>query len=720
MKRPGMNRRATLFFVFFSVLFFALLYRFFVIQLSGEVDGKALARYAEEKYSKSRVLKASRGTIFDRNGEVVAKDTVAYRLVAILDPSVTPEGAKMPNHVADPGRTAKALAQVIHMPEEEIYKRLTLAEKGYFQVEFGEAGRGLSYETKEKIEQMNLPGITFIRESKRSYPNGIFASHLIGFASQLPDSTDGKLVGQMGIEKMMDKYLRGEDGKIEYESDVWGFILPNAEAKIIKAHNGANVFLTIDKKIQTFLEEAMNTVQNEYNPKRMMAIVADAKTGAILAMAQRPTFNPNTKEGLADNWQNIIVESAFEPGSTMKVFTLASAIEEGVFHPNETYQSGSFRVEGAPEIRDHNGTGWGVITYLRGVQLSSNVAMARLVQKMGTDVFRNYLDRFHFGQPTGIGLANESSGVIQYQWERDKYATSYGQATSVTALQLVQAMTAITNDGKMKKPFVIEKVVDQNGNVLEGTGEEEVGQPISADTAKKVRDILETVVTEEGATGTRYQIEGYQVAGKTGTAQIYEPGKGYLTGWDNYIFSFIGFAPKEDPKLIMYVMVQQPDLNEDEYESGSVPVSKIFNPVMKSSLQYLNIEPTEAAEMAERSKLPDLVGHSVQEAESILEERKLTPVILGEGEKVIAMSPGPGGTMLENEKVILKTEGKNVIPDLTGWSLRDVMKVAEVTGMNVQFEGSGYVEEQNLQPGSVISHESRLEIKLKPPEGEGE
>lgn len=178
----------------------------------------------------------------------------------------------------------------------------------------------------------------------------------------------------------------------------------------------------------------MNDVQTEYNPKNIMGIVADAKTGAILAMSQRPTFDPNTREGVENNWHNVIVENAYEPGSTMKVVTLASSIEEGVWNPNEAYQSGSFSVEGAPAIHDHNKVGWGPISYLEGIQRSSNVAVANLVKKMGTDTFRNYLDKFKFGQTTGIELPSEATGTIQYQWERDRYSTAYGQATSVTAL----------------------------------------------------------------------------------------------------------------------------------------------------------------------------------------------------------------------------------------------------------------------------------------------
>ncbi|WAA10628.1 penicillin-binding protein [Fervidibacillus albus] len=714
-KRPNMNRRALLLFFIFSVLFFMLTYRFFVIQLTGQAEGQVLANYAEKKYGKTRILEGTRGSIYDRNGEPLAINTTAYKLVAVLDPSVTPENAETPSHVVDPESTAEQLANYIDMDEKDILARLQLASEGYFQVEFGNAGRNLSYETKEEIEKLNLPGIIFIRETKRAYPNGVFASHLIGFAQTSTEDEEEQLIGQIGLEKALNDYLEGKNGKIEYKSDRWGFILPNADAQITPPENGDTVYLTLDKKIQTFLENAMNEVNEAYEPEKMMGIVADAKTGAILAMSQRPTFDPNTREGIDDNWQNIVVETAFEPGSTMKVFTLAAAIEEGVFNPNETYMSGSFSVEGSKSIRDHNYSGWGEITFLEGIQKSSNVAVSYLVEKMGTDVFKNYLDLFQFGQPTEIGLANEASGTIQYQWERDKYATSYGQASSVTALQLVQAMTAITNDGKMMHPYLVEKIVDDEGNIVKNSDEQQVATPISAQTAEQVREILETVVTEEGATGNRFQIDGYQVGGKTGTAQIYEPGVGYLTGWDNYIFSFIGFAPVDDPQLIVYVMVQQPDLDEEIYEAGSVPVSMVFNSVMKKSLQYLNIEPDEEVVSANVNDMPDLSGESVENSVDLLNDMELEPVVIGNGSNVMSFYPEAGTSLLEGEKVMIVTDGTWTMPDLTGWSLRDVLKFSSVTGIQISYNGNGYVIAQSLETDAVISEENRLDIELEDP-----
>ncbi|GAE47084.1 peptidoglycan D,D-transpeptidase FtsI family protein [Mesobacillus boroniphilus] len=588
-KQPNMNAGAAVLFVIFSLLFFILIFRFITIQFTGEVHGQALAARAQQKYSNDKVIEATRGTIFDRKGEVVAEDTTAYTLVAILNESVT-TNKKKPKHVNDPAKTAEVLAKYIDMSESDIYKRLT--KKGAWQVEFGKAGRDISHQAKRKIEEEKLPGITFLRDSKRFYPNGVFSSHLVGFVEKA-ETEENKTVtfGKLGIEKILNKELTGKNGSLSFESDLWGFLLPDGEKKVTPAQDGSNVFLTIDKKIQTFVEDAVDRVDEEYKPKKIIAVVADPKTGDILAMAQRPSFHPTTRDGLDNSWHNEVVETPIEPGSTMKIFTLAAAIEENKWNPNEWYKSGSYKVtENSQLIRDHNGSGWGSITYLEGIQRSSNVAVAKLVnEKIGTGIFREYLTDFGFDQPTGIDLPNEAAGTIVYRWPIEKITTSYGQGTTVTPIQMIQAATAVANDGKMMKPRVIDKIVDPNtGEVIKQEEPKSVGQPISAETAKQVRDVLGTVVTGEHGTGKSYAIEGYEVAGKTGTANLTANGS-YLDGASDYLFSFLGMAPKDDPKLIVYVAVQQPEI--DHYFKGSIPTSMIFKSVMKSSLQYLNIKP---------------------------------------------------------------------------------------------------------------------------------
>ncbi|MEK4278530.1 penicillin-binding protein [Cytobacillus sp. FSL R5-0377] len=715
-KQPNINLGAAILFLIFSLLFFVLIFRFVSIQATGEAAGHALAAKAQQKYEREKTIQAKRGTIYDRNGEVIAEDTISYKLVAILDKSMKPD------YVKDPGKTAAALSKAIDLEESEIYRILTKKTKDGdkpFQVEFGKEGRDLPLKTKREIEDMKLPGITFITDSKRFYPNGVFASHLVGYVEKKKTKTNTTdTVGMLGLEQSLNKALTGKDGKFSYESDIWGYLLPNGDQKIQPAQNGKDVYLTIDKKIQTFLEDSMNKVDEEYKPKKMVAVVADAKTGEILAMGQRPSFHPKTKEGIEDTWHNEVIENSFEPGSTMKIFTLAAAIEEGKFDPNEWYKSGSYKVtENSPAIRDHNqGRGWGSITYLEGVQRSSNVAFAKIVkEKLGYEKYREYLTKFGFENPTGIDLPNETGGKIAYEWPLDKVTTGFGQGTAITPIQQIQAATAIANDGKMMQPHVISSIVNSDKNEVVNKTEPKVkGKPISAETAKKARDILGTVVSSENGTGyKRYNIEGYEVAGKTGTAQIPDPnGGGYLTGHENFIFSFLGMAPKDDPELIIYVAVQQPDI--DLSTNGAEPVAKIFTPVMKSSLQYLNIEPAKELK-ANSEQAPEVEGKTVEEAKAELKKSGFEAIVLGKGSKVQRQVPGNMYNLLEGERVILKTDGELTVPDMDGWSLRDVMKVAKIADLKLNTVGSGYVAKQNLKAGSALRKGDYLIVELEQP-----
>lgn len=711
-KQPNINYGAAGLFVFFCLLFFILIIRFVYIQATGEVSGEVLAAKAEKKYATSKVLEASRGSILDRNGEVIAEDTSSYKLVAITDESLSKNDPEHPVHVKDPEKTAEELAKYIELDESEIYRILT--KEGAKQVEFGTAGKNLSYETKKKIEKLKLPGIAIIEGKKRNYPNGTFASHVVGFVEEKEDETTGEYTetGKLGIEQSLNSLLTGKNGSMSYDSDYWGYILPGSKEKVTPAQNGDNVYLTLDKKIQSFLEDTMKKVDAQYNPKKMIAIVANPKTGEILAMSQRPTFNPSTKEGLADSWHNEAIESSYEPGSTMKIFTLAAAIEEGVFNGNEKYKSGSYKVtKNSSPIHDHNRVGWGRITYLEGVQRSSNVAFAKIAkEKLGFETYREYLTKFGLDKKTGIDLPHEATSSIAYKWPIEKITTAYGQGTAITPIQQIQAATAIANDGRMVKPYVIDKIVDgSTKKIVKQTKTELVGTPISAETAKEVRDILETVVTSKNGTGQKYAIKGYDVAGKTGTASIPSSG-GYLTGTNNYVFSFLGMAPKDDPQLIMYVAVQQPQLAADEL--GSDPVSAIFTSVMKSSLQYMDITPSSKPK-AQSIKVPDLSGLSVSEAKQVLKEKGLEAVVIGKGTSITKQLPKAEDTYLEGEKVIIKTDGEKTVPNMKGWSLRDVLKVTELNGIKLKKDGSGYVYTQSIKAGSAVKNNATLTVTLK-------
>lgn len=714
-KRFRFQWGAFLLLIFYGGLFFLLFSRMFMLQVTGEVEGQELAARAAAKYSKESAISASRGKIYDTNGQVIAEDTLSYRLIAVVNEQATTD-EKKPRHVVDAEKTAKILAEYIPMDEEKIYKQLTRVNnkgKKPYQVEFGSAGRGISHETMSKIKAEKLPGIVFINDLKRYYPNGIFASHLIGFALK-EENKDRTFTtkGKMGLELTYNKELTGKDGKVEYETDAFHYLLPSSEKMVTPAKNGDDIYLTLDKTIQSFLEEAMTAVEKEYNPESMTAIVADPKTGKILGMSQRPTFNPDTREGNNMKWLNEAIEETIEPGSTMKTFTLASAIDTDTWPPNATYMSGQYRVLDRV-IKDHNKVGWGPISYLEGFQRSSNTAMAHLLKLIGEDVFFDYLDRFGFGKKTGIDLPNEASGTLLSKYPVERVTTTFGQGSTVTPIQLIQAMTAIANDGKMMQPYVIDRIVDPStGKTIKKHEPIVKGQPVSADTAKQVREILASTLTAKYGTAKDYLLDEYDVAGKTGTAQIPKPNGNGKYFENEYLYSFLGMAPADNPQLIMYVSVKRPKLKQREL--GSVPVSKVFNPVMLNSLKYLNVNP-EDVKHVDDTKIQDYTGQSAEAIQVELANDGLKPVIVGSGGKIIDQYPKGPQKLVKGNFVFLKTEGNITLPDFTNWSLRNVLAFKTMANLEMEVVGEGFVASQSVSAGTVISDSSPIVVKLKTP-----
>ncbi|WP_301108216.1 penicillin-binding protein [Sporosarcina sp.] len=719
MKKFRFQWGAFLLLVVFGGLFFILFGRFLFIQMTGQVDGKELAKIAANQYEKHNVLQADRGSIIDRNGEPIASDTLSYKVVAVLSEAASSKNSHRKYHVQDYEETAKVLAKYIPIEEQEILAKMKNAKEGTWQIEFGRAGKDLTRETVLKMDKelakKGLTGILFVEGKKRFYPNGRFASYLVGYAQK--EETDDKksiTVGKMGLEKTYDKQLNGKDGKVNYKSDSWGYILPSTDKKVIPPVNGQTIKLTIDKTIENFVEEAMDQVEKEYAPKKMLVLVSNPKTGEILAMSQRPTFNPMTREGLTENWLNDAVEQTIEPGSPMKMFTLAAAVEEKKWDPNAYFKSGSYKIYDKI-IRDVNGTGWGTITFLEGLQRSSNVGMAYLLERIGDKKFIEYIRDFGFGERVGIDLPNEAKGIVLDKYPAERLTTSYGQGSTVTPLQMIQAASAIANNGVMMKPYVIDKIIDPNTDkVIENHEPEQSGSPISAETAKKVREILATTVTSEKGTAQKYNLPNYAVGGKTGTAEIPRTqGPGYIAGFGNYLYSFLGMAPIDDPQLLIYVTVQQPKLKAGEY--GSDPVSKVFNPIMENSLKYLNIAPENEEEIPV-SKVGEYVGGNAETVAGTAQQDGFNPVIIGEGGQVTEQIPSPGTQITENSIVLLKTAGKTALPDFTGWSKKTVLSFKHLSKLDIRINGEGYAVGQSVTKGTKVSDQDPIVIELRTPE----
>lgn len=706
---------AFLMFLIFGGLFLLLYWRFVSIQATGVVKGHELEAEALARYETGYVLSADRGKIFDRNENIIAEDTLSYRLVAVINESAT-ENKNKPRHVVDKAETAKLLAQFIPMDEEKILARLTpKSGANTYQVEFGLAGRGINHEVKKKIEELKLPGIILYSDKKRYYPNGAFASHLIGFAlRETDDKGNSSVVGKMGLESIYNEQLTGKDGKLSYQRDARNYLLPNSDKIIQDAQDGNDIYLTIDKTIQNFLDEAMSRVNDQYKPQSMVAVVANPKTGEILAMSQRPTFNPDTREGLDGNWLNDVIENTIEPGSTFKAFTVAAAIDSGNWYPNAEYQSGQYKVY-KDTIRDHNRYGWGKISYLVGFQRSSNTAMTNLLDIMGWETYERYIKEFGFGQKTGIDLPNEASGIINSRYPLEKYTTTFGQGSTVTPIQLIQGITAIANNGEMMQPYVIDKIVNPNtGEIVVDSEPTKKGQPISADTAKKARELLASTVYGEAGNAKRFQIEGYKVAGKTGTAQMPKAsGVGYDWGKNEFLYSFLGMAPMEDPQLVMFISVAKPKLADTEI--GSDPVSQVFNSVILNSLKYMNINPADVAEV-QTSKIANYIGQQTDSVMTKLQAEGLQPVLIGQGGEISEQFPVADTSLTKGSIVFLKTNGDITVPSFESWSLRNLLVYKSLSKLPIEIVGEGYVESQSISQGTVIVDDAPIVVKLKTPE----
>lgn len=569
---------AILLFLLFSV-------RFFQLMVSGQSHGVDLRAELDKKLTNTQVMTAKRGTIYDAGGSPIATDATNYSLYAVLTDQWSNSIQK--DYVQDIPTTARKLAQYINLTEQEI--ETILSKKNVTQVEFGDAGKNLSVETKEKIDAENLPGIKFSENVTRYYPNGIFASHLIGYTNVEQTEVDGKqvdqLVGEMGIEAQYNAMLTGTPGEVVSSLDGNGYVIPGTEQVTKQPEDGNNLYVTLDKRLQTYMESLVTQVYDTYRPSQLTAMLVDPKTGDIVAATQRPTFNGTTKAGIGDMWNNLLTDEAYEPGSTMKVLALAAAINEGVFDPNEMYESGSVKIYN-DLISDYNKVGWGRISYLEGIAHSSNVAFVNIIQKIGVEKWKQYLDAFGFGQTTNSGLSNETAGLNSFNSYLQQLSTGFGQGISVTVYQMMQAFTAIANNGQMMKLRLVDHSVNPNTKQETDYDTTKLAQIISPEAAQKTLQYLQQALQIKGGTATEFAIDGEEVAAKTGTAELINPNTGrYYSSGYNYVYSVVGFAPASNPKYILYITARQPQVSPLTSQ-GNGMLLDIFKPLMKRALEY--------------------------------------------------------------------------------------------------------------------------------------
>lgn len=617
------------------------------------INKDKLVRLAERQYQKIVPLTPVRGFIYDRNNSPLA--------VSIEMDSCFAE----PRNIEDIGDDAAKLSHLLGISREALERKLK-ANRNFVWLQ-----RRLPPDTAKKITGLDLEGIGFVKETKRFYPNGELAGHVIGFTGLDPN-------GLEGVELKYNSTILGSTGYLVTERDALGRDIDRKGIVVTKASKGHNVILTLDKNIQYVTEKELAKAVTSSGAKGGMALVMEPRTGQILAMANYPTFNPNSFSGYPpSNLRDRAIADSFEPGSTFKVFLIASALDDRIVSPNNYFncENGSYSIGGRTIHDTHK---YGSLSVSDILKFSSNIGAAKIGTMLGQERLYRHLKDFGFGARSGIDLPGEAYGYLRNgsQWFGVDLATiSFGQGVSATALQLITAISAVANGGVLMKPYVVEKISDESGTVLQETAPQVVRRVISPETARKMARMMEGVAAE-GGTGMNASVEGYRVAGKTGTAQKVDPiTKGYSI--DKRIASFVGFVPADNPRLTILVVVDEPKTSP----YGGVVAAPAFSAIAQQALCYLKVPPEE--------------------------EIKPKPVTVEA--KTPAQSDITGAAA---EGTITEGVEGTVMPDFQGMSMRQVLQNMEKRGLNVKLLGSGRAVQQNPLPGQRIGPNDHVWVKF--------
>ena len=637
------------------------------------VQGSELAERMRYQVGQDYLVQSPRGAIIDRNGRELAVSTMTKSL--FVDP----------NHVENPEELARDLAPLVGKTEQEILDDISV-------------GGGFSW-VKRRMEQSEYEAVrTLIREkdyavclgfrdeAKRYYPNDVLAANVLGFVG-----TDDK--GLDGIEQAFDKYIKGEVTESFLYTDRQDrpildsiFVRHGYQGDLCKT-----IQLTIDSAIQFIVEQELDRAMAENSPRSITCIVMDPKTGEVLAMASRPSYNPNRFWDYDQEiWKNLSVSFIYEPGSTFKTFTTGAALQEGVVSPNQIFVDPGYVMVSGKKIQNWNGESFGTVTFTDVIKNSLNTGFALVGLDLGARKLTEYAKNFGFGEPTGIELPGEEAGILfdpDYMVDSDIATMAIGQSIAVTPIQLVAAMSAVANDGVLLKPHIVKMIKNANGTTFSETKVEEVRRSIESATDKTLVNLLEQVVSTGG--GGKAKVKGYRIAGKTGTAQkIREEELGYQEG--RYIASFCGFAPVENPRLTMLVMIDDP---YGTFYGGQIaaPVAgRIFSQIFR----YLRIEPSDTP---------------------AANEDEDTPEDLGEGDAAgssAAQSPSYRHTVAPAPEDV--PSGNSVVPDFYGKSIREAARLANNAGLKFESDGSGFAVEQSIGANSVVASGTTVKVYFAP------
>ena len=661
----GLRTRTLIFAACLAFAFLGLLGRLGYLQVWKHEE---YSRLAENQHAKTVPLRPKRGPILDRTGQALAVSSRADTLYVT------------PGKVGDAGRLAARLAPILGEPPRDIARRLTVSKK------FAPVRRRLTPDMARAVRDLNEPALALVDDSLRLYPNRELAAQLIGF-----EGAEGR--GLAGVEQVWDAHLAGVEGRAVVERDALGREVTGAPLVLKPSVAGQGIMLTIDATIQYLAEKEVDAAWRRTRAKAAMAVAMDPRTGEILAMAIRPTYNPNAFSAATDDDRRVrAVTDPFEPGSTFKVIMAASALEEGVIRPTDRVfgENGAITIANAT-IHDWKKYGW--LTFAEVLQNSSNVGSIKVGLQLGKERYYRYMTGFGFGSPTSLGLPGESRGQLRApkQWSGLSLATmSIGQEVSVTAVQMVAAFGAVANGGRLMQPQIVRAVLDAEGREVRPFEPKTVRQVISPETARTLTEMMVNVVAN--GTGRHAAIPGYDVAGKTGTAQKMDPATKRYSRAPG-VLSFAGFVPADDPRLAMIVLLDEPK-NE---KWGSEAAAPIFAAIARETLRYLNVPPRDS------SPVPIVRGEIVAAAP---------------GGTRAGIAPAPAGAPLPvagpGLELAAAGEGPAVMPQLAGLSLRQALEVLAPLGVRLEITGRGVVSGQSPAPGAELPEGAVCRLQLTP------
>jgi cell division protein FtsI (penicillin-binding protein 3) len=651
-KHPIHWLKVRIFFVFclFFLCFILLFLKVFHLQI---MERERLQGLAERQHQRIIDLVPKRGPIYDRNLRVLAESFEIESLYA------------HPRQIENPSRVARQIARILRVRESTIQRKLES------RAPFVWLQRKVSPRQAERIRRLGIKGINFLMESQRSYPNRSLAANLLGLV-------DIDSQGLEGIELQYDRYLRGDPRRVVIEVDARGGEIITEVPSPLTEVSSHSLVLTIDHKIQHIVEKNLSQAFSQTEAKSAMALVMAPRTGQILAMVSRPSFNPNYLGNVnPGSIRNRTITDIFEPGSIFKVFLLAAALEEKVVKENDIFfcHNGAYAV-GSKIIHDHRKFGW--LDLEKIIKVSSNIGASLIGLKVGADTLDRYIRSLGFGEFTGIQLPGEVKGIVRKPDQLTPVGvanTSFGQGISVTAIQLIAALSSIANGGTLIRPYVVDRIMDQSGGVVRSFRPQPRKRVLSAETCLEVTRIMKTVV-EPGGTGTRAALAGYEVAGKTGTAQKIDPLLKQYTD-DRHIASFMGFVPADDPRLAILVVIDEPDGSA----YGGTVAAPVFRTIAQQILQYLNVPPTTGT-----------VAFNI---------RKPGQAARGSGKR-------------EASPPVSQIKPEGPMPNLSGLSMRAALNGLRGRNLDIRITGRGVLREQNPHPGARLREGSICYLRFAP------